>query len=514
MSETGPEILSEGTSCWRRAKAHRAAVLIDGADYFAALRSSILRAEKSIFIVGWDIDSRTRLVPGSPSADDKAPHALRALLTYCVDRRPDLQVRLLLWDYTILYAAEREPLPQLNLDWNTPAQVRVCLDSKLPVGASHHQKIVVIDDAVAFCGGLDLTIGRWDTSEHRAVDPDRVDAQGEPCEPFHDVQMVVDGEAALALAELVRMRWRDAGGDDPGAVEVGADPWPQAVEAVFSDADVGIARTLPALGERPEVREVEQLYLRAIEAARKCIYIENQYLTADCVAQALVRRLSENVELEAVIVGPEQPAGWLEAKSMNAGRLRFVERLREAGVIERVRLLYPVVGAADGESSIMVHAKLMTVDDGFLRIGSANLNNRSMGLDTECDLAIEATAREHRNAIVAIRNRLLGEHLGLGGEEVADRFAAEGSLIGLVDTVRAGRRALRPLDLSNRSDQLDDVIRQIADPERPIDAARFVGDMFGGAPLAGKGGSRQRDGFVGELLQRLRRLFGSLGRTG
>ncbi len=514
MKEAGPEILSEGTTAWRRARAHKAAVLIDGADYFAALRSSILRAERSIFIVGWDIDSRVRLLPGSPTANDGAPDALRALLTHCVERRPDLQVRLLLWDYTILYAADREPLPRLNLDWNTPAQVQVCLDSRLPLGACHHQKLVVIDDAIAFCGGLDLTIGRWDTSEHRASDPNRVDARGEACEPFHDVQLLVDGEAALALAELVRARWRDAGGDDPRAVEAEADPWPEAVEADFSDAEVGIARTLPALAGRPEVREVEQLYLRAIASARKNVYIENQYLTADRVAEALVRRLSENEKLEVVIVGPERPAGWLEAKSMSAGRERFVERLRDAGVIDRVRLLFPVVRGEDGDVAIMVHAKVMTVDDALLRVGSSNLSNRSLGMDSECDLAIEAATDEHRSAIAAIRNRLLGEHLGIGGEAVAARLAVDDSLIRLVDSASAVGRGLRPLDLSDRGDELDHAIRQIADPERPIDAARFVGDMFGGAPPARRRGSQSSAGLPGELLQRLRRLFGSIGRTG
>ncbi len=47
----------------------------------------------------------------------------------------------------------------------------------------------------------------------------------------------------------------------------------------------------------------------------------------------------------------------------------------------------------------MVHSKVMIVDDGFLRVGSANLNNRSMGADTECDLAFEASCDEHREFI-------------------------------------------------------------------------------------------------------------------
>ena len=70
---------------------------------------------------------------------------------------------MLLWDYSVLYSLERELLPVLSLQWRTPPQIELCLDDVLPIGSSHHQKIVVIDDALAFSGGLDLTIRRWDT---------------------------------------------------------------------------------------------------------------------------------------------------------------------------------------------------------------------------------------------------------------------------------------------------------------------------------------------------------------
>src|SRR3546814_8761954 len=90
-----------------------------------------------------------------------------------LQRRPELKIHLLLWDYSMLYALEREPLPALKLDWTTPAQISVCLDDVLPIGACHHQKLVVIDDAVAFSGGLDLTIRRWDTTEHALDNPRR-----------------------------------------------------------------------------------------------------------------------------------------------------------------------------------------------------------------------------------------------------------------------------------------------------------------------------------------------------
>src|SRR5690606_5379686 len=105
-------------------------------------------------IAGWDIDSRTRLVGPTCEADDDLPIPLAGFLTALVQRRPELSIRILLWNYSLVYAAEREPMPNLALGWGTPPQVEFCLDDVLPVAASHHQKLVVIDDAVAFCGGL------------------------------------------------------------------------------------------------------------------------------------------------------------------------------------------------------------------------------------------------------------------------------------------------------------------------------------------------------------------------
>ena len=107
-------------------------------------------------------------------------------------------------------------MPLYALNWKTHSRVRFYMDDKHPVGASQHQKIVVVDDAVAFSGGLDLSKWRWDTPEHRIDDQRSVDPDGKPYPPFHDVQMVVDGAAAAALGQLARERWQRATGEGRG----------------------------------------------------------------------------------------------------------------------------------------------------------------------------------------------------------------------------------------------------------------------------------------------------------
>ncbi len=482
MSATSPQILQQDDTCWRIAACARARVLIDGADYFLAVRRALLKAEREVFIVGWDIDSRTPLVgpEGDKGKDDDLPVTFGAFLTELVRRRPELKIHLLLWDYSMLYALEREPLPAVKLNWATPPQISVCLDDVLPVGASHHQKVMVVDDALAFSGGLDITIRRWDTSDHDLRNQKRSDPRGESYRPFHDIQIMVDGPAAGALAELVRQRWQRAACETPEAPCPQGDPWPEGFEPDFTDTRIGIARTLPDYDGEPEVREVEKLFRRSIAAAEKSLYIENQFLTNPSVCDALVRRLEEKPELEVLIVAPNVHQSWLEEHSMNAGRKRFMERLYQAGVDGQVRLVYPALPADDTGEGVMVHSKVMTVDDRLLRVGSANLNNRSMGMDTECDLALEAVNETERAAIVRLRNRLLAEHLGRERGEIDEILAQNPSLFALVERFAAEDRSLQPIDLSAvTDDELSRTVGQIADPERPIATPEFIGDMFG-----------------------------------
>jgi len=479
MAQSETPFLQEKDTCWRVERCPRAKVLIDGAAYYLALRRALRAARHSVFVVGWDIDSRTRLVGPEGEKDDDLPERFGAFLRALIDRNPALKIHLLLWDYSMLYALEREPLPAVKLDWSTPPQISVCLDDVLPVGASHHQKVVVVDDALAFSGGLDLTIRRWDTSDHAMANELRCDPAGLGYRPFHDIQMMVDGEAALSLAELARERWQRAACQPPLPLAPQGDPWPEGFEPDFTDTRVGIARTLPHYHGEAEVREIEQLFLRSVARTEHSLYIESQFLTAERFCGALIERLKEKPEIEVLVVAPNIHHTWLEEHSMNAGRRRFMRRLAEAGVADRLRLVYPQVPGDDKGEGVMVHSKVMIVDDSLLRIGSANLNNRSMGMDTECDLAVEARDAGEAAAIARLRHRLLGEHLGCGETEIAQITAAEPSLFALVDRFSEAGRSLQPIDLGHAGDdELSRTVGQLADPERPIETPEFIGDMF------------------------------------
>ncbi len=482
------QILSPGRNCWRLAHAGRVALLVDGEAYFAAFRAAAERAQHSIFVIGWDVDSRTPLVHDTPS--DGLPAMLGDFLDALARRRRTLRIHVVNWDFAMLYALGRELLPIYTLGWRTHRRLHFCLDDKHPLGASHHQKIVVVDDALAFVGGLDLTIRRWDTPEHRPDDPRRVDPAGDPYVPFHDIQMMVDGAAAAALGELVRERWRRAAGRDPDVAgpSAGGDLWPATIAPDVTDVDLAIARTEPRYAGREEVQEVKQLYLDAIGAARRSIYLENQYFTSAAVGDALAARLAEPDGPEIVVVSRRQGVGWLEQNTMEVLRTRLVRRLRDADRHGRLRL-YCAEQAGLGDQCIDLHTKFMVVDERLLRVGSANLANRSMGLDTECDLALEASEPRVARAIGALRDRLLGEHLGVAPEDVARALERTGSLIETIEMLRGNSRSLAPLEAA-LDPEVDALVPDAAviDPERPVDPDELVDEFVpqDERPRAGK----------------------------
>jgi phosphatidylserine/phosphatidylglycerophosphate/cardiolipin synthase-like enzyme len=403
MSES--TILNPGENCWRVDHADRLSLLVDGAAYFHAFREAAKNAQRSVLIIGWDVDGRFELEREGTS--DGLPTNLRDFLDSLVRRKKGLQIHVLDWDFAMIYATDREWLPSYKMDWTSHRRLHFRLDAQHPVGGSHHQKIVVIDDRVAFAGGLDFALGRWDTSEHRPDDPRRRDIDSTIPQPYHDIQLMVSGSVARALGELARERWHTATGQRLDAPQPAddSDPWPEDVRVDLAGAPVGIARTCPEYKDRQAIKEVQQLLLDAIAAARKTIYIENQYFTAHSIGDALAARLAEDDGPEIVVILPQHTVGWLSQNTMDVLRERLIKRINAADEHDRLRVYYPHVPGL-GTQCINVHAKVIVIDDVLLRVGSANFNNRSMGLDTECDLAIEAGDEPRiRGAIAALRNR-------------------------------------------------------------------------------------------------------------
>jgi phosphatidylserine/phosphatidylglycerophosphate/cardiolipin synthase-like enzyme len=443
-----PPLLLPGATCWRSAPAERVGFLIDNSAYFAALISALRQAQKSILIVGWAFDPRTRLRP-SPDAEENAPDEIGNLLIRLAEANPELDIRILVWKSALPISASQDFFPHRARKWFKGTPVRFMLDSTIPFGACHHQKVVVIDDKLAFSGGGDISVDRWDTPAHLDEDPRRIMPSGHYHDPRHEVMMMVDGQAAVMLGDMARERWQRATDRSvPPPPPTEGDRWPQWLSPDLHGADVAVARTLPKWRKCPEVREIEALHIEAIRQARHAIYLENQYFTSPVIGEALAARLRQKDGPEVVVISTEHSPSYFDQMTMDRTRAELLARLRAADTYGRFRAYCP--RTRDGQT-IIVHSKVAIIDDRLVRIGSGNLNNRSAGFDTECDMVIEAHTPQQRAAVHDLRARLLGHFLNLSATQL-EALAREGGLVGAMDLLQAaseGRlQKLEPAPLS------------------------------------------------------------------
>jgi phosphatidylserine/phosphatidylglycerophosphate/cardiolipin synthase-like enzyme/uncharacterized membrane protein YdjX (TVP38/TMEM64 family) len=471
-------IFRPGRNAWRVVSADRAAVLIDAAAYYGTLRKALLQARHSIYIIGWDVDSRTPLVGTSGEPEDDLPRELGPFLTALVERQPGLRINILLWDYSLFFTSERQAMPAFALRWRTPPQIDLCLDDAIPLGSSHHQKIVVLDETLVFSGGLDLTIRRWDTSDHDPPCRHRVDPAGKPYRAFHDVQVMIDGDAAQAMTDLARERWARAACEELPEVPDAPTPWPDDIQPHFRNVEIAIARTEPAYATHATVQEVETLFHDMVASARRTIYVETQYLTCPRFARALSRTLKHNPDLEAVIITPFLYRGRLERIVMTSGRARVARILRQDGVADRVLFAAPRISHNGIAADPHVHSKVMIIDDRYLRVGSANLCRRSMGTDTECDLAIAAGDDEaDRRSVLRLRDMLIAEHTGASLEEVRSAVAGHESIIAAIKSLPKRSHWLQPISDRTLPVSPPTLWEAVADPRAPIDPTRMLSEQ-------------------------------------
>jgi phosphatidylserine/phosphatidylglycerophosphate/cardiolipin synthase-like enzyme len=455
-------LFERGRNCWRVVHANRAAVIVDACDYYRVIRQAMLQARHRILIIGWDFDPRIKL---DRTEQANADESLGDFLLDLSKKRPDVPILILKWDFGAAKMLFRgKALAWLaRLAWRKSISFR--LDRAHPTGCSHHQKIVVIDDSFAICGGIDMTGDRWDRPAHADNDPERIRPNGSHYGPWHDATMAVDGPLAATIGDIARDRWQRATGQALPRIEHGNDAWPAGLVPQFKQVEVAVARSASEFHDWPAVTEVEALFVDMIERSERFIYAENQYFTSPVIAAAIIRRMEQPDPPEIVFVGPLKAEGWLEQLAMDAARIRLAQLIGRHDPGNRFRIFTPKTAGGD---DIYVHAKLMIVDDRILRVGSSNMNNRSLGLDSECDLAIEAADETTVATIAALRTRLMAEHLGVEETAVAQEFARTGSLLATIEALRGPGRSLVLLPVAQPSDPASFIAdRELLDPKSP-----------------------------------------------
>jgi phosphatidylserine/phosphatidylglycerophosphate/cardiolipin synthase-like enzyme len=366
-------------------------VLIDGADALRAMAVAMAQAQSHVHLTGWHITADFALTR------DAKPTILRRLLAEVAARVP---VRVLVWAGAPLPVLRpwRGDVRKVREELVAGTRVHCALDSRERPMHCHHEKTIVIDDRLAFVGGIDLTnfkADRWDTQKH----PPR-GAVG-----WHDVAARIEGPAVHDVAENFSMRWQAITGERLPPV-VAPSP--------LGDVELQVVRTVPD-GMYPQLPvgdfRILESYLRGLRAAQRFIYLENQFLWSPEILAVLREKLTRppTSDFRLVLVLPAKPDTGSDDTRGQLGTL--VQADGDGG-----RLLACTLYAIGGDKDwpIYVHAKVGIVDDAWMTIGSANLNEHSLFNDTEMNVVTHDTRLAQQT-----RLRLWAEHLQRPVSEVA-----------------------------------------------------------------------------------------------
>jgi phosphatidylserine/phosphatidylglycerophosphate/cardiolipin synthase-like enzyme len=359
-------------------------LLVDGAAALPRLAEELRKARSHVHLAGWHVSPYFRLEDGGRRTE------LKGLLAELAER---IDVRVLVWAGSPLplFRPDRKDVQGVRHALEHGTRIKVATDPKERPLHCHHEKIVVIDDRVAFVGGIDLT----------TLAGDRFDFPGHPARGrlgWHDAAVAVRGPVVQDVAEHFRLRWQDVTGETL--------PPPQGSRRAGS-TELQFVRTVPehvydALPDG-DFRILES-YTRALRSAQRLVYLENQFFWSSEIAEILQRKLERppSDDFRVLLVLPSNPNNGADD---TRGQLAdLIDCDDGAG-----RVLACALQALGDEEPgpVYVHAKIGIVDDRWLTIGSANLNEHSLFNDSEANLVTR-----DEELVRAARLRLWSEHLG------------------------------------------------------------------------------------------------------
>jgi phosphatidylserine/phosphatidylglycerophosphate/cardiolipin synthase-like enzyme len=362
-------------------------VLVDGAEALPQIADAIEGARESVWLAGWHFEPGFRL-----RRDD--PRTLRELLAEAAERVP---VRVLAWAGAPLplFHPDRKEVRDARDELVRGTRIRMVLDARERPFHCHHEKVVVVDDELAFVGGIDLTSyagDRFDTSEHPA----------RPAVGWHDATARIRGPAVADVAAHVRLRWAEL-------TDESVPPAP--VPEPAGDVELQLVRTVPERVYRRLYRgefSILESYLRALRSARRFVYLENQFLWSPEIVEVLQDKLRNPPDdrFRLLVVLPVKPNNGNEDTRGQLGVLAEADALSH-------RFLACTLYEHGGKRPVYVHAKIGIVDDEWLTLGSANLNEHSLFNDSEVNVV-----SHDPHLARATRLRLWSEHLARPADEL------------------------------------------------------------------------------------------------
>lgn len=459
--DSAMKICVQNRNVWCIDKINHLGFLLDADKYYSAFFEAAPQARNHIFITAWEMESKLNL--GKISS--RFPSDLRRYFSFLVEQNKDLKIKILCWKPGLYLKFSRERLTEWK--WRQLGHPRVNFrNDRSPYAfGSFHEKLVLIDNACGFLGGMDISVNRWDTPDH-LIESELRKKENAPYLPIHDAQFIFKGP----LLEKMRIMMQARLNPDYVPIEHFPDhkiniktPYP------YIDNTTGsLSRTDPALG----AFEIENLYIDAILAAKDYIYIENQYFTCTTIAEALAHQLEKEDGPEVVIVLPLNYRGSFERAVYTHRRNQVKAMLEKANKYNRLGFYYPSIPDDNEEHFLKVHSKIMIIDGKFITLGSANLNFRSMRVDREMNMNIEAMDHQDQEFIESIFKSLLCEHLGI----VLEQFDPNQSVIANINRFQqVYPRTLKNLEFGRLSlkERLMLFVSPFVDMKRAVPKANF-----------------------------------------
>jgi phosphatidylserine/phosphatidylglycerophosphate/cardiolipin synthase-like enzyme len=418
-------------------------VLIDGAQALPRIAEALAGARSHVHIGGWHVTPEFGL-----TRDDRSAARLRDVLAELAQRLP---VRVLLWGGSPLplFSPDRAAVREVREELQRDSRVQCALDTHERPMHCHHEKLVIVDDEVAFVGGIDLTsLGgdRFDGSRHSMQS--RLG--------WHDAASRICGPAVSDVAAHFAARWHATTGERLP---------PCSPSAPAGDVELQVVRTVP---ERiyDTLRDgdfrIVEAYKRALRSARRFVYLESQFLWSPEIVELLAAKLRDppSPGFRVLVLLPAKPNNGADS---TRGQLAALVRADDGAG----RFLATTISARTGELSAptYVHAKIAIVDDRWLTLGSANLNEHSLFNDTEMNI-VTCDERLARHT----RLRLWSEHLERTVEQVSGEPAEVIDGLWRPTAEQQRRRLERGQPLTHRLRELPGVSRRSRALLGPLDS--------------------------------------------
>lgn len=383
--------------------------------YYDRISDLLEKAQFYAILAGWQIDSRLLLKKRSETSFE----TLREKIIRLCQEKPDFQIYFLLWDHAYLYVLERETW-QGRIWANIHPRVYFIFDNKHPFGASHHEKVVIIDGTTALCGGIDLCGERWDSPQHLYSDPRRsLHSSRSEHGPYHDMAVQVTGPICSDIHSHIAKRWLNLS-SIPFPAPVPMDSFsirfpPTARETSHR---VYLSRTIAQIDQRPRkislTREVEFLFRDLIFLAKKRIIMEGQYYWSRTINDILITKIQrmKGTDFEIIVILSELNGIKSLTRKMMSFELSLIRTLQLAAIDAGVKLTIGSPYVWDSQPGtqpkpVYIHSKVIIVDDLFFAVGSTNFADRALRIDTEIHLTFEAKDKIERAHIRDVANQIL-----------------------------------------------------------------------------------------------------------